>query len=297
MRHLIAALLLAVLPISAGAETYNETDWNASTPISVGRLNNFEAGIQQALVTGYEDLVVAGGYSSTTRVTVTADWVGVTNGTTFSMAQTVNLVLAPTASARALLGQDGTWSPSTATFYPVYLIMKIDGTTSLVTSQSWTNPDLTNATFSGYTFYRLISAFRNEAAGSYAIRPYTQAGSMVLYNAQLLASSAGSAATFSASLTPYVPTTVTTRAMLAYQNNFNSPGIIGVNVLNLLTQAGAQTYFGSATYNGDAGGAGSEAGFLEYPIQSGNLLWYSTSNNSCSVFIYVNGFAIDALRR
>lgn len=292
MRGPIITLIIALVVAGVARADYNDTTWTANTTITEINLNNLETGVMDAMRQGYEDLVISGGHYDTAKVSVTAGQLSVTNGTTLTMLNSVNILLAPTSGARALLGQDDTYVAATNTFYYVYVISKPDGTTSGVVSTNNVSPTLTDATFSGYTNYRLVSAIRNEAAGSYDIREYFQVGAKVRYLGKYTVSA--SIGGTSLDLTPGFPSSicefVDLGLELAMAGSASLTDItIKVETYELITSWG-ESQPTASSYN-------NYLWIPDYPHVDGELEYSLNFGSGDAAAVYCHGFSIDQLRR
>ena len=184
MRVILTLIIGLTITTAAISQPYLPLSWTTGTTVTAGRLNNLETGIQHAIYSGYDALVVDADHStalSTSAITVTANWIGVTTGTTYSAASAVSFVNQTLSNSVALNGKDTAFSTVLDQYYPLYLIMKEDGTERLVVSTSFTAPTLTDSAFTGYIFYRLISVLRIETAGTMSFRHYMQSGSRIVF--------------------------------------------------------------------------------------------------------------------
>lgn len=210
-----------------------------------------------------------------TGLTATADFVVTTNGTkylTTALSSTINMA---TTGANAL----DTGSIASATWYAIWAIAKVDGTTAGLASTSFTNPTMP----AGYTYKARIGAVRT-ASGTAQLLGTWQFGRRAQYvvglaqttttNIIIASGITGSVSVptwTSVSVSNYVPTTAS--SIKGYAHVFNGSTIVapnnGYQGNNSVVSAPPLAFNTSASY----------AFQYDYILESTNIYWASDSAN------------------
>jgi hypothetical protein len=302
--HKVAHLLIFLALASASwAQPYLGITWTQNTTITAARLNNLETGIQAASGNVCANLTVDG-LTTANHITVKADMLGGTNGVTKTVVSSVNVTLAPSAGSIALLSQDTGFSPATNVVYPGYIIWKEDGTKSGVVSQSWTAPNLTNGAFAGYIFYRLVTAFKNKASGSWSIRQYWQHGGrakVIPLLSDQIAGGSSNASNQTQSLAGFAPPiTVASTVDIFMYVILTSSTNGGSSIFQTFWDSGF-TNVSATLQNRAVGSTPTELGEEFHDIYHDGNLYYSYTapggTSSLSWNVYLTGFTIDSLGR
>lgn len=262
-----------------------------------------------------DTLNVSGGVASTTTVSVICQNLAMQDSASVIDAKwyrfkNVAFTLTPVSGALGLLGQDTTFAAATATLYYCYAIGKTDlsafsGVVSNLPPSS--GPNLGNAAFTGYTLWRLVSAFRNNANGSYAIRKFYQQGAhnrmTNIFEHKLVDVSASSATPDNVTLAGIYPAAIASTMDLHITMTADASAANGFDTLDIWQDSGGTVDSAQWTCNSASGVrtkmVGDAIGFHNFA--SGQTpLYYTyikTTNGSPSAQIYFTGFTIDSLAR
>lgn len=289
MNRVTLLFALLALPSLVGAQPYLPITWTTNTTITENRLNNIETGVQHAIASGYDDLYVDKNASSNS-VTVTADWLGVTNGTTYTAAVGVSFVNQLLTDTLALNGRDVGFSFGNGSYYGLFLIMKEDGTKRLVMSQSFTSPTLTDSAFAGYMFYRLVSVLRNETAG-FDLDEHWQVGSRLRFQSPV---SIVNASTIDTS-TPLSTYSFAKHNLIGVQFTYDDVGSFGTCWISGDDVTGSEYQVMLRAYSG--GTQAFATGTFEIFCLDGRVHWELDGAGTETLTLHLSGFDIDSLRR